>query len=869
VKIDTEKATESVWVEIPLCDRDKLLVGAIYRSPSSTDQNNGKINRLLVKATQAGYSHVLMGGDLNHPSINWKEGTTSGSENSIDFKFLETTRDCFLTQHIIEPTHQRNDETAHNTLDLVLTNEEHMVDNIRQTAPLGKSHHSTLVFDFSGYTQRNTKSTVKYLFNKANYDQIREDLRVINWDTTLGAEGIETMWNRFEEKIKETIDKNTPCARVKQGPSQKPEKPPWMNPEVMEKIKLKQESYTHYRSTGEGWDEYVKHRNEAKTKVTSSEIGHEKSIAEQAMKNPKAFYGHAGRNLKTKSSIPDLKLEDGTLTASGHEKVERLSRFFSSVFTQEDMTHMPDFNSVPINSQLANINITEDLVEKKTKALNPNKSPGPDGIHPRFLRETATELASPLAKIFNQSLKEQKVPTRWKQGQITPIFKKGDKSEAGNYRPVSLTSIVSKLMESIVRDKLMNHLDPVISEHQHGFMNGRSCVTQLIETIEEWTKLLDEGHPIDAVYLDFAKAFDTVPHVRLIKKLNAYGVEGNVLGWIEDFLKDRKQRVAIGENVSSWQEVVSGVPQGSVLGPSLFLCYVNDLPKTVKGSVKMFADDTKVSTPIRSEDDQKKLQRDLEQLEKWTDDWQLKFNTAKCKVMHLGYSNPKYTYEMGTGDQRHTLKETTCEKDLGVHVDVSLHISKHCQKTAAKANRILGLVNRSFKHLDGPMIKQLFIGLIRPHLEYGNLVWSPQYRKDATIIENVQRRATRLAPELRELSYEERLKSLNLPSLSYRRRRGDLIETYKIRKDAYKISKDKILPLKGYKKTRGHPLKLEKQEIHLDLRKKFYSVRVHDAWNALPESVINAPSVETFKGRLDKHLGKLKFCTDFSIPLGG
>ena len=400
-------------------------------------------------------------------------------------------------------------------------------------------------------------------------------------------------------------------------------------------------------------------------------------------------------------------------------------------------------------------------------------------------------------------------------------------------------------------------------------MNGRSCATQLIETLEEWTKILDEGKPIDAVYLDFAKAFDTVPHERLLLKMEAYGVRGKVLGWTRDFLSERKQRVAIGADVSNWTKVHSGVPQGSVLGPTLFLCYVNDMPSVVKSSIKMFADDTKMSNPIINQTDQENLQTDLDELEKWTEDWLLRFNTGKCKVMHMGHSNQKLSYCMGKGEGRRVLDSTECEKDLGVYVDTSLHFSQHCQKVASKANRILGLIRRSFSYLDGPMVKQLYIGLVRPHLEYGNVIWSPQYKKDATTLENVQKRATRLIPDLRDREYEDRLKALKLPSLVYRRRRGDLIETFKIRNDEYKVRKDELLPLKEYKKTRGHNQKLEKQSFHLELRKKFFSSRVHDAWNALPDSVVSAPTVEIFKGRLDRHLGDLKFCTDFPLPVRG
>ena len=396
-----------------------------------------------------------------------------------------------------------------------------------------------------------------------------------------------------------------------------------------------------------------------------------------------------------------------------------------------------------------------------------------------------------------------------------------------------------------------------------------SSFKHLLETLDEWAKILsEERKPLDAIYLDFAKAFDKVPHKRLLAKLESYGIKGDVRGWIEDFLSDRKQRVVVGEDKSRWSDVTSGVPQGSVLGPTLFICYVNDMPEVVSGLIKMFADDTKVSAPVANTADHEKLQKDIEELQKWSDDWQLQFNVKKCKVMHLGFGNANYSYTMG--DRK--LDVTDCEKDLGVFVDPSLNFSQHCQKTANKANSILGLISRSFSYMDKQMLLQLYKGLVRPHLEYANTAWSPQFKKDATPLENIQRRATRMVPELHELEYEQRLKALNLPSLCYRRRRGDLIEVYKFKHKMYKDiegSTEKLLPSKQYEATRGNKFKLEKQGGRLDIRKKFFSLRVHDAWNALPENIANAPSLDAFKRRLDRAVADTKFSTQYPLPVVG
>ena len=215
-----------------------------------------------------------------------------------------------------------------------------------------------------------------------------------------------------------------------------------------------------------------------------------------------------------------------------------------------------------------------------------------------------------------------------------------------------------------------------------------------------------------------------------------------------------------------------------------------------------------------------------------------------------------------------------CEKDLGVHVDPSLHFSQHCAKAASKANQIVGLVKRTFSYMDIEMMTQLIKGLIRPLLEYGNAAWSPLYKKDATVIESVQRRATKLVPKLRGSDYESRLRAMKLPSLVYRRMRGDMIECFKYMHKVYKVKTNFLIPEEPEQneengerksKTRGHDRRIPQQRSHLDVRKNFFSVRVANIWNNLPESVVEASSVDTFKSRFDKHFRHLKFCTD--IPL--
>ena len=239
----------------------------------------------------------------------------------------------------------------------------------------------------------------------------------------------------------------------------------------------------------------------------------------------------------------------------------------------------------------------------------PNKSPGPDGIHPQFIRNIGDSIATPLGIISNASLQQRKLPDPWKQAKVCVIFKKGNKRLAFNYRSISLTAIICKLMESIIRTHVISYMKNNISfsDKHYGFISGRSTSIHLLTVLEEWTDALDNGLTVDCIYMDYRKVFDTVPHNRLLGKLKSYGFNDQLLGWIRCFLKHRTQKVTINNKDSSWKEVDSAIPQGSVKGPIIFVIYINDLPELVSSKVYQFADDMKLYKVITNEEDRLNL----------------------------------------------------------------------------------------------------------------------------------------------------------------------------------------------------------------------------------------------------------------------
>ena len=347
------------------------------------------------------------------------------------------------------------------------------------------------------------------------------------------------------------------------------------------------------------------------------------------------------------------------------------------------------------------------------------------------------------------------------------------------------------------------------------------------------------------IYLDISKAFDTVPHQRLINKMRWYGLEGNVLGWLSDFLLDRVMRVNLKGEKSSWCDVTSSVPQGSVGGPTQFCIYINDMSENIKNKIIQFADDTKMWRIIANEEDRDALQMDLDTLAECSNKWLLKFNPLKCKVLHLGSGNQNYEYTMKDQNGiRIVLGESTLEKDLGVLISKDLKVADQCNKAAKKAMRVLGMVKRSFKNLDKESLKTIYCSYIRSHLEYCIHAWSPYYRKDIQTLEKVQQRATKLVRRLKNLPYEERLRKLKLYPLEQRRLRGDLIETFKILSGKERIDPAIFFRAASSKNLRGNSKKLYKQRSRLLLRQNFFSQRVVNYWNSLPNAVVEANSIQ-------------------------
>lgn len=503
---------------------------------------------------------------------------------------------------------------------------------------------------------------------------------------------------------------------------------------------------------------------------------------------------------------------------------------------------------------MPNIKVTRTGVEKMLKDLDPNKASGPDKISPLILKQLATPISQHLQIIFQTSINSGTAPKQWRLATVSPIFKKGDRHLASNYRPVSLTAVACKLCEHIIAKSIMCHLEAhnLLTDYQHGFRAKRSCETQLLCFIDDLAQNMCDGHQVDIAVMDFSKAFDVVPHERLLSKLDFYGIRGHPHSWIRSFLSERSQQVVVDGKMSQPAPVISGVPQGSVLGPILFLLFINDMPDCVQSRCRLFADDSIIYRNVQNLTDCQDLQNDLKSLESWETDWGMRFNPSKCNIISVTRKrNPlKFAYKL----KGHELERVPHATYLGIDISSDLSWHQQTHKATSKANRNLGFIKRNLKTKNQTVKQLAYQAIVRPTLEYASTIWSPHQKELINKIEMVQRRAARYVTGnyQHQASVTTMLEQLGWQTLESRRQQARIILGYKILNGLVAVPANQLIPAPVT--TRGHSLRFTQISARTNYYKFTFFPQFIVLWNSLPQQVVDSNTLALFKSQLHQSL---------------
>lgn len=832
----------------------------VYRPPSTSDYDplSSSYTSLLCECIESLLplnSTFVLCGDFNFPKINWSNNyNVLTNANSCSGIFLNLYYKYVLSQFVTQSTRYATSTRNGSILDLVFCNDRNFVFNTTVDAPFCTSDHGIVSFNVIRHIQYTSKGAATFDFRNADWANLSVYLDSIDFfslfencaDTeTIFSSFYSVLYNGFKDFV--PVRKSITLSRSSTFYPYK----------IRKLLNIKAHRWRIYKhlKTADSLQKFKLSASECRSAIYNLHVERENLIIDS--ENVGKFFNYANRKFSCKSSVGPLKTSDGSLTTDPVRKSELLQSVFSSAFTHDNRLLPPCSRSNTNNvNKLNTIIFTPTLIKRVIRRINGKAKGGPDDIPPLFFKQCCNQLASPLAFIFNQSMNHCYLPPVWLRAFITPIFKKGDNTEPSNYRPIALTCTMCKIMETVIKDQLLDFLvnKNLISKHQHGFMRNRSTTTNLLECTHDWIVGLANCSNIDVIYIDFSKAFDSIVFSKLLVKLEQCGLEGNLINWISAFLHGRTQRVVLENCFSSVADVISGVPQGSVLGPILFLVFINDVVSTCcsNTTVKMFADDLKLYSIYNSADGISNLQQSLDQLVTWSNMWQLKINISKCHVLSIRSKSKTNTSNQYLLDGV-LLKNVSSATDLGVNIDTNLSFKLHISTLITKALQRVGIFFRGFSSRRLDIVRKTFTTYIRPLLEYNSIVWNPSHKYLIDKLENVQRQFTKRIASLSHLTYHERLSVLELEPLELRRLRFDLIQYYKIFNNLTCLNHTDFFryyqPSSSSRKSSPSLIKPLNSPNYL-LTSFFY--RTIDCWNSLPSELRHMTSLNVFKRHLLK-----------------
>lgn len=852
LKWDIHQDLEAVWINITIRSQSTLL-GCLYRPPKSItfyDDLHDLLNKIWIKR-----KNVILLGDFN---CNLLANTADTDQDApYDCNRMKRILRRFGYVNVIEsPT--RITANSKSLIDLIIVSPNlHASNVLAGSIDLGISDHHLI---FAAFSTRRSNSKPK-LITVRNYkdmdnEKFQRSLEEAPWHIVSAVEDVEDSVYLWETMFKDIIESNIKRRNVKV----RHKSLPWINTEIRKAMNQRYKCLKAAQGKPHDnpqWDIYRAKRNAVRSMLRKAEASYWIGLFKESS-SPKDFWRISNRILgKIKSDkIGPLQDSNNTIISDDRQKANLINNYFIDI--AHDLTKNLDpvhldttFYINRITPTIENFSLNWDIVRDVLKSINPNKAVGPDNIFPKDLKLAQDSAIQGLLEVFKKSMDCCKFPQQWKESLVTPVFKKGNRLDPNNYRPISLLSTPGKLLEKVVCDSLDDHMlsNGILTDRQWGFRRGYSTESLLLHLTESWGSALDRGHKVGVLFIDFRKAFDCVNHSILTEKLKAVGLAGDMWKWINDYLSNRVQGTSVSGSRSDRIPIRAGVPQGSLLGPRLFASYVNDLPESItSGEVYMYADDTTIYVVGNTVDEiTTGLQAVLDQVNSWCLSNRLILHEGKSEAMVLSttpFIGPLKQLKWGMDTIRY-VSSTNC---LGVTIDDKLSWSQHVALARSAFNAKVKMLRR-INFLCTSILETFYYRIVIPSVLYGIAIWgSGSKLKD---LEMIHIRAARLIHKIpNSFGDNDVLSKVGWMPLEYFYKLRILTITY----NAYYNLGLREINCLVTKNSNSYNLRKSLNVVlnrpKTELGRRSFAHRSAVAWNALPDNVKDSPNLSIFKYNL-------------------
>ena len=758
---------ECIWLEVKPKKSKPFLVGHVYRPPNSSIVWNEIFEDCLENALGEEKEMYILG-DINRDLLN----------DQIKKVWTDYIEPFGLTQLVSEATRVTPDSST--LIDHIYSNCPENVTSIN-VPKIGLSDHFPVFFTRKMHVQpaKRAHYTITYRsFKNFDENKFHADLQAVPWDLIHLFDDTDDVLEVWNDLFLEVVDKNIP---LKQHRVKNINQPQWLTPDILDAMKCRD----RHKSLGND-GQYKYWRNKVLNLIRKAKQEKYETYIETNKGKPGSIYKlfqevGAGKGAQKQSNISSMKNTDGLCSEDPAEIADTFNDFFVNIASkikepvnQTNHDKLKEFceNKIPEGTRFEIPSIEMSKVRKYLSNIDVTKATGSDNIGPRLLKLAAPYIASEITYICNKSISSSSFPNKWKEAKVSPLHKQGPHDDVNNYRPISILPVLSKILERHVSDCLLYYLNEnkLLHKTQSGFRSQHSCETALTHMIDSWLEALDHGQMVGLVLVDFKKAFDLVDHKILLQKLEMYGIKDETLQWFTSYLTERRQQVKVNNSISSFKPVSCGVPQGSILGPLLFLIFINDLPLyTINVLTDLYADDTTLYFIHSSQDIiEQNLQIALNELQTWCRNNGMVLNSAKTKVMFVTTNQKRQRLnndKLKLFYNDDVLQTINNDKILGVFVDNNLTWSEHVKHVTKKIATNIWLLSKIKAFLSKEHRIQFYKSYIQPHIDFCSIVWGSASEANKLKIYRLQKRACRVILDYNVDNSREAMKSLKIQSV--------------------------------------------------------------------------------------------------------